>query len=383
MIYFNVIWVIILLAFTFIISNEIFIKHRLKGKIIIALFLIHLILGLFYYNNSIIEQSDAYKYYIHALDENNTNIWNVGTKAINTIVYIFIHYLGFNYLTSFLFFIILGYLGFLNLYVLLDKLDISKVSFFKIRLIYIILLLPQFHFWTCALGKDSITFFLSTIIIKEIIVSDNVLKNKCFLLSSLFLFFIRPYLIIFMIISFFFSKIISANNNLIIKISLSLFIALLFFAFRQSISLYFGMDDLTTSSIDSAVMYYSDYAKNKDGSFIDPANTNYLYLIFSYLFRPLFYDAKNISQLLSSIENLILLFIFFKIFRYRFIKSLFSDYKNLFLLSFFVINILIKSYTLYNIGLASRQKYIVLPYLFVSFFYYLYREYSKNICIEK
>lgn len=372
MLFVDIVWLIFFIFISGVFVIEYSKKHGLNLSISISIYIIHFIMTVFYWQFSIINNIDSVVYYNMALTEKNIlNTLGIGTKFIVSITLPLVQYLGFNYFNCFAFFSFCGLIGFLKLYKLLDILDRdNKIRLFKIRIIYIILLLPQFHFWTCALGKDSLSFLATILIIESVLKNNKFVYSVQFILSVALLFLVRPYLFIFLILAFVISRIIYGKTHVLYKILFSFLIIGLFLFFKESLLSYFNIEDFSQKSVDSTINFYSEYSQDRSGSFIDPASTNFFMLVFSYLYRPFFYDAKGALQLFSSIENLFLLVIFIKFFSLNFIKYIFKDSILLFLMTYFFINLIIKSLTLYNLGLASRQKYIIIPVFFIAFYYF-------------
>lgn len=371
MLFVDIVWLVFLIFISSVFVIEYSKKHGLNLSISISIYIIHFIMTVFYWQFSIANNTDSSVYYNMALVEKNIfNTLGIGTNFIISITFPLVQYLGFNYFNCFVFFSFCGLIGFLKLYKLLDILDRDKIKQFNIRIIYIILLLPQFHFWTCALGKDSLSFLATILIIESVLKNNKFVYSVQFILSVALLFLVRPYLFIFLILAFVISRIIYGKTHVLYKISFSFLIIGLFLFFKESLLLYFNIEDFSQKSMDSTINFYSEYSQDRSGSFIDPASTNFFMLVFSYLYRPFFYDAKGALQLFSSIENLLLLVIFIKFLSLNFIKYIFKDSILLFLMTYFFINLIIKSLTLYNLGLASRQKYIIIPVFFIAFYYF-------------
>ncbi len=371
MLFVDIVWLVFLIFISSVFVIEYSKKHGLNLSISISIYIIHFIMTVFYWQFSIANNTDSSVYYNMALVEKNIfNTLGIGTNFIISITFPLVQYLGFNYFNCFVFFSFCGLIGFFKLYKLLDILDRDKIKQFNIRIIYIILLLPQFHFWTCALGKDSLSFLATILIIESVLKNNKFVYSVQFILSVALLFLVRPYLFIFLILAFVISRIIYGKTHVLYKISFSFLIIGLFLFFKESLLLYFNIEDFSQKSMDSTINFYSEYSQDRSGSFIDPASTNFFMLVFSYLYRPFFYDAKGALQLFSSIENLLLLVIFIKFLSLNFIKYIFKDSILLFLMTYFFINLIIKSLTLYNLGLASRQKYIIIPVFFIAFYYF-------------
>jgi hypothetical protein len=120
--------------------------------------------------------------------------------------------------------------------------------------------------------------------------------------------------------------------------------------------------------------------KSQGETTIDMSGENLLVKWVSYLFRPFFYDAKNFLSIVSSLENVVWVLIFIKIFK-NFRRSIINSYRNIYWFSLFsIFTITVPgAYLLYNLGIAVRQKTMVVPFLFVVFFLTLYKSSIKEI----
>ena len=91
--------------------------------------------------------------------------------------------------------------------------------------------------------------------------------------------------------------------------------------------------------------------------------------LFTYMFRPLFFDANNIFGIISSIDNLILISIFsYPILRIIFLsklKKLELKPFNLFLLLYSSLTWFFLASTTSNLGIALRHKLMFLPALII------------------
>jgi hypothetical protein len=101
--------------------------------------------------------------------------------------------------------------------------------------------------------------------------------------------------------------------------------------------------------------------------------------MFAYLFRPLFFDARNALALIVSVENLLMLVLFI-VFFLPSASSMFKDssftmrYNVIFCLS----TLILLSLTTNNLGIAIRQKTMILPSFLLllalsASFFYAYR----------
>ncbi|MDK2062603.1 hypothetical protein ACOTVP_05680 [Aliarcobacter butzleri] len=160
-----------------------------------------------------------------------------------------------------------------------------------------------------------------------------------------------------------------------------------------SISSIFVLDklQLDISSVDSVVNYIEKrHSYNQDGGGgIDISTMTLLEQLFTYVFRPLPFEAHSLFDLAASIENLFLLglFLFFvKPYFNHCINPLFD--KNLiFIYSFVIITSIYLAMTTANLGISVRQKWMFMLFLIYILFLYIAGErkvekslYKEMIC---
>jgi len=93
--------------------------------------------------------------------------------------------------------------------------------------------------------------------------------------------------------------------------------------------------------------------------------------MFTYLFRPLPFEARSVTQLLASLDNMLLLYLLFVGFKARAkIKKLQFNGNRVFMWCYVGISWVILSMTTANLGIAMRQKWMFVPiliFLLISF----------------
>ena len=120
--------------------------------------------------------------------------------------------------------------------------------------------------------------------------------------------------------------------------------------------------------------------KEGTGSFIDPSEYNSFSKMFMYLFSPTIIGASGLFQIYIALENLLILIIFVKLLYNFSFKLLRKNVIIAVLLLYTIIFLFIKSYLLYNLGLANRQKYMILPTIFyIMFMFYSYQNSKKKL----
>lgn len=131
-----------------------------------------------------------------------------------------------------------------------------------------------------------------------------------------------------------------------------------------------GSEDLTED--------FTNFSENRSeslsesGSGVDMASYPLPLKLFTFWFRPLFFDSPGPLGFIVSLENLIYLLLFFKILKKDFIKFLKKSPISVKLsLTIFFLTSLAMTFVMSNLGIIMRQKSMVMYFLFFVIYYYL------------
>lgn len=323
--------------------------------------ILHLLFTFLYYFLTLNNIADAIGYYrrVLYLYDSWGETFGQGTTFIYFTLYPLVKYFGFSYFGSYFIYSFLGLLGFYFLQKVLINITEKKWSNW-----FYLLLLPNVHYWTVAIGKDSMIFFGISLLF-YLFYFKKLWFNYIFPL--LLVGFIRLH-ILFFILSAYGTTQILLNKKIRISTKVLVFILLggtLYFLFP------FLMARVGFVDTESVISQLEDLAGQKieGGSSVYMGDKTLIVKWLSYLFRPLFYDAFNTLSILASIENVIWVLIFLIIFS-KLTKKIQVIYQDTYWLTFFAIFFLTipAAYLLYNLGIAIRQKTMIVPFLFPLFF---------------
>ena len=107
--------------------------------------------------------------------------------------------------------------------------------------------------------------------------------------------------------------------------------------------------------------------------------------LFTFWFRPLFFDAPGLLGIITSVENLMYLLLFIKILRKDFITFIRNStiLVKMSLVVFFLSSFAM-TFVMSNLGIIMRQKSMVMYFLFFVIYYYLaQKKYDKIIKWKK
>jgi hypothetical protein len=315
-------------------------------------------------------------------DASDFTIWTyyqTGTPFVRFLIYPFSYLLNLSYWTGTLLFALVGFLGFVFLFLTLHRTLSLNPRLLGVKLFPWILFLPNMHFWSGGIGKDTLMFLALTLFIFSL---TNPLKNIPGIIISFYLaFYIRPHMALLMVVGFGFSMLTSLKG-------LNLFWRILFFG--GAIALFVIMSPLVLDFIrvdEGEITQIEEIASNRAaglnkksvGSAIDIANYSVLARVLTFLFRPLFFDSVNVFGFLVSFENLFYVFLGVVLFNPGNWKTLFALPTHLKAALFIMASTAyFLSSALSNLGLILRQKNMVM-FMFVLITTYLLSKAQEQV----
>ena len=140
---------------------------------------------------------------------------------------------------------------------------------------------------------------------------------------------------------------------------------------------YVGLEEASLDSVGSYIDERQGF-NSQGGSSLDIASMSYPMQMFTYVFRPLPFEASSAVALVTSLENTILLFLFIYIlFKSKFNFRPFIHNKNLWLFTYVFLTCTILAMTTANLGIATRQKWMFMPVL-LYLLIYSFHNYKLN-----
>lgn len=344
-----------------------FISNRLKISYsrIFILFLWHYCFVFIAYYYSINFVSDSLSYYEEAIFGNILLDQTLAVKSIVFVNIILNQYLGLNYLGVYLFYGYLGFIGILFLDSLLNYYfkEEDKESFIIKNFI---VLMPSLHFWSSNIGKDAIAIFAICLFLWLLSYKKNIIY--C-LIPLILIYFIRPQHSVILIFSILFTFVIFLKARykfplialimILVLLNLNSIINLSGIGLNYNKSIFFFFDSNFYSMLDIHLVRRQNLGDYYGSGFISLTNMIFPSHMFTYLFRPLPFEAKSIFILVASIENLfILLFFIYSMFHFRTFKIF--DKKHYLYIFFFIFALIPLSFLTPNFGISARQKWIIL-----------------------
>lgn len=343
-------------------------KSKKDTLIVTTLFFWHTMFSIAYFWYTLSTSADAKNYYRISL-ENNFDFYP-GSSFVYYITSFVSKGFDASYLNATLFFNLFGALGLVLLYKSLKN-YLTALPWYWVFILFI----PSMSFWSGGLGKDAISFFAICLFLYSITSG----KKMALLVPIAFflMFMVRPHIAFVMLVSYVIYFIIRAKVHLIFKMLTLPIIGLGVLLSIGFVQQYVGLEESSLSSV-------TDYIDGRQGSnlgggsSLDIASMSYPMQMFTYVFRPLPFEASSAVALVTSLENTILLLLFIYIlFKSKFNFRPFIRDKNLWLLTYVFLTCTILAMTTANLGIATRQKWMFMPVL-LYLLIYSFHNYKLN-----
>ncbi len=340
-------------------------------KLLNKLFFYHLGISILFHFYVVYAGGDAIHYWQAPKEMNLIEIIDL-CKRFNASGYVFLlnyfpsNILNLSFFTGNMMYALLGYWGFIYFYLLTKSLVsnlslLHSISFLKIPVFTWMWFLPNLHFWSSGIGKDTILFFCIALFIYSLL---NLKKRILGIAISILLsFFIRPHITMFLMVSFAAGYILDGKLKAYQKIFILLFFIVGIFFTYQFVLDFVQLESLETKSIEEfASTKASKLNKVGSGSGIDISGYPFPLKVFTFLYRPLFFDINGIMAVFASVENFILLLFTFLVFKSNpFITFKSGDFIIKGMIIFFLLGTISFSLILGNLGIMLRQKNMFIP----------------------
>lgn len=363
-------------------------KSRLDSKNILTLkklFFYHLLFGLYY---CFFVLGDAVGYWRVAkfIDVKQAVDYfhnSEGTYFLIALNYFPSNILGLSYLSGTMLYSLFGFIGLTYFYLIALEFIPYNSMLNNYNLFPLLFFMPMLHFWSCGVGKDTLLFFCVGIFFYGIVKPFK--RVPMIVLALLLSYFIRPHMALFMAMSFGLSYMTGSKISKFQRIIFSIAMIIIIVLILPSVLKFARVED---ASIESFSKFAGDKAsllsRASTGSKIDISSYPFPLKVFTFLFRPLFFDINGLPALVASFENLILLILTVKVFRNNPINSFRkAPFVIKGLVFFLIIGTLAFSQSLGNLGIMIRMRNMFLPGLLLFILWSFSYKKQKTIENEK
>ena len=302
--------------------------------------------------------NDSIIYYSHASELSGFVLDQQGV-FVESVTWMLIHYLKLSFLGCSFFFSLIGLLGWY--FFVLVLIGISK----HWSKWFLILLLPELHYWTCFLGKDSLIFFSICAIVYIWYFQKSFLY---YIIPCIIIGYIRAPVLLVVLAAFALNYLFQSKIHFTRKILLGVLSLVAISIFLPMAVEQTRMEEFDMENVEDYISRNERYHQDEEfGSSVDMQDQPIYVKMFAYQFRPLFYDAKGALQLEASFENACWLLLFMLI-CFRFKRRYILWFPFLAYIALWVS----QSLGLNNLGIAMRQKMMFFPFFITLFFQTLY-----------
>jgi hypothetical protein len=363
-----------LLFVNMIISNE-NIKHK---KNLNLLLLFHFLVGFAFFLFTTDGGGDAWGYWTAAKKLTTSQFWSFlyeaqGTYFMYSFNYIPAGLLGMSFFANTMFFALIGYMGTVYFYLFALKIIPYNSRFKNYNLFPLLFFMPNLHFWSSGIGKDTLLFLCIGMFSYATL---NLIKRVPLLVLSLLLsYLVRPHITLFLLIGFAFGYLFTSKIPMFKRMFLILLLIGGGLIILPSVMKFAKIEETSVTSFNQ---FSEDKAealsRSSTGSAVDISSYPFPLKVFTFLYRPFFFDIRGIPAIVASFENLILLILTIQVLRNNFISTFKAApfaVKGLFF--FLIIGTLAFSQSLGNVGIMIRMRNMFLPgmliYILWSFSY--------------
>lgn len=335
-----------------------------------SLFFWHTFFSLAYCYYTFTGGGDAIHYYLRSAAGVRTGFYP-GSPFVNLFTSLSSRGVDANYLNSTLQYNFLGTTGLVLLYLSVKK-YLYDLPWYWIFILFI----PSMSFWSAGLGKDAVSFLATCLFLYALVASRRAVI--LIPLSFFLMFMVRPHIAAMILISYLIYFIIQARVHIAFKLVALPIIAIAVFFSIGFVQSYVGIED---ASLDGVSSYIDERQglNQRGGSSLDIASMSYPMQMFTYVFRPLPFEAHNIVSLITSLENTVVLFLFIYILlKIKFKLGTLLQGKHLWLFTYAFLTCTILALTTPNLGIATRQKWMFMPVLIYLLIFAFYQNKMNN-----
>lgn len=290
-----------------------------------------------------------------------------GTSAVEWLTALFSRYFGLSFISTSLVYNIFGFIGLLALSGSLRQ--VTQFSKNKVRqMVSLLVFLPSINFWSSGIGKDSIAVMAVCLALWASIAL--VRRWKIMVFSILVMLVVRPHIAGLMIVALALATVFKEGGITGMKWWMLIVVLIA----GSSVAVPFALEyaglggPLSVSDVNEYFETRQGYNQEGGGG-IDISQMSLPMQLFTYLFRPLPFEASGVAALAASIENVLLMFFFLYAARCWFIgRKKYKHYSGITNTAFVVFFALttwgVLAMTTANLGISLRQKWMFMPMFF-------------------
>lgn len=346
-------------------DNE-YVFYPILKKII----LFHFLLGIAYFFTTNNGGGDAWGYWIVAKKMNYLQFvkdisGGEGTEFMRAVNFIPANLMGMSFLSNTMFYSMLGSFGITYFFLIAARLVPYNIMVRGYVLFPLIFFLPNLHFWSAGVGKDTLLFLCIGMFAYGLMKPFQ--RIPLLVISILLSMAIRPHITLFLMVGFglayvFGGKVSPFQRFLFSAVMIGIGIAIL-----PSVMEFAKIEEASAEGFDKFATGKAEVlSRASTGSAIDISSYPFPLKVLTFWFRPFFFDVRNINGLIASLENLVLVIVFIKAMRTNPIGAFkAAPFVIKGLVIFLLVGTLAFSQSLGNVGIMIRMRNMFLPGLII------------------
>lgn len=332
-------------------------------QVLRKLFFFHLLMGTYY---CFFIQGDAIGYWrvpkAYTMETFKDGLFNgEGTMFMYAFNYLFSNLLNMSYFSNTLLFSLFGFMGLTFFYIV----ALQTVPYNKIISGYVlfplIFFLPNLHFWSSGVGKDTTLFLCIGMFTYGLMKPFQ--RIPLLVLAGLLSMAIRPHITLFLMVGFGLAYVFGGKVSPAQRIIFSATMIAVGLAILPSVMEFAKIEEASAEGFDKfATGKAAVLSRSSAGSAIDISSYPFPLKVLTFWFRPALFDVRNLNGLIAALENLLLLIVFIKAMRTSPIRAFkAAPFVIKGLVIFLVVGTLAFSQSLGNMGIMIRMRNMFLP----------------------
>ncbi|MCH6202097.1 hypothetical protein MMU07_21145 [Aquiflexum sp. LQ15W] len=307
-----------------------------------------------------------------------------GTTFILWLCYIPSQLMGLSYITGNILFGFLGFIGIRYIFVMVADLFPANHSVLNIPLFPTVFYFLNLHFWSAGVGKDTICFWG----IAWFLFALQKYKSRWWqaIIALFFVYMARPHIGFALLAGSGIAILLGSEIKPTIKVLLSSAVLAGVIYLSSGTLEALRIEEFSFESLeDLAGKKVGNLNTSNVGSGVDLASYSWPMKLFTYMFRPLFFDAHNFVSFFSSFENLLYLWLSFFIYR-NWTPEAIRDmplFIKAGMITFIPVTLAFMN-SLSNLGIVMRMKNMTMIYfLLFCFFLIAYNKHLRYLRVQE
>ena len=332
-------------------------------QVLRKLLFFHLLMGTYY---CFFIQGDAIGYWrvpkAYTMETFKDGLFNgEGTMFMYAFNYLFSNLLNMSYLSNTLLFSLFGFMGLTFFYLV----AVQTIPYNKIISGYVlfplIFFLPNLHFWSSGVGKDTTLFLCIGMFTYGIMKPFQ--RIPLLVIAVLLSMAIRPHITLFLMVGFGLAYVFGGKVSPAQRIIFSAAMIAVGLAILPSVMEFAKIEEASAEGFDKfAAGKAAVLSRSSAGSAIDISSYPFPLKVLTFWFRPALFDVRNLNGLIAALENLLLLLVFIKAMRTSPIRAFkAAPFVIKGLVIFLVVGTLAFSQSMGNMGIMIRMRNMFLP----------------------